>query len=86
MTTNMIKAIIIDDEKNAVEVLQMQLVKYCKGIEIIKTCLGGQEGIESIKELVPDLIFLDIEMPLVNGFDVLTATKDFAGICCTLTI
>jgi two-component system LytT family response regulator len=53
----------------------MQLTKYCPTIDILKLCHGGQEGIDAIKTLHPDIVFLDIEMPKVNGFDVLDATK-----------
>ena len=67
----MIRALIIDDEKNAREVLRMQLEQYCPKIEIVGLAQGGQEGIELIRLHRPDLIFLDIEMPRVNGFDVL---------------
>jgi two-component system, LytTR family, response regulator len=72
----MIKAIIIDDEKNALDVLSMQLVNYCKEVEVIKLCHGGEEGMKAIKSLTPDLVFLDIEMPKINGFDVLEGTKE----------
>jgi two-component system, LytTR family, response regulator len=71
----MIKAILIDDEKNALEVLQMQLTNYCSGISIIEKCDGGEKGIAAIKRHQPHLVFLDIEMPRKNGFDVLTETK-----------
>lgn len=73
----MIRTIIIDDEKNALDVLKMQLEQYCEGIELIQTCQSGQEGIEAIRNNQPDLVFLDIEMPHVNGFDVLLATRQF---------
>ncbi|GGC78135.1 DNA-binding response regulator [Flavobacterium lutivivi] len=71
----MIKAIIIDDEKNALDVLQMQIQQFCDDVEVIAVCLGGAEGVKSINELKPDLVFLDIEMPHINGFDVLSMTK-----------
>lgn len=71
----MIKAVIIDDEKNALEVLEMQLNQFCKEVIVIATCNGGKEGVKAIKELQPDLVFLDIEMPHINGFDVLEQTK-----------
>lgn len=71
----MIKAIIIDDEKNALEVLSLQLKNYCPNVEVIKQCQGGEDGIIAIKEYNPGLVFLDIEMPMVNGFDVLEMTK-----------
>lgn len=72
----MIKAVIIDDEKNALEVLEMQLNQFCKEVTILATCNGGKEGVKAIKELQPDLVFLDIEMPHINGFDVLEQTKN----------
>ncbi|WP_298303567.1 LytTR family DNA-binding domain-containing protein [Flavobacterium sp.] len=72
----MIKAVIIDDEKNAIEVLEMQLHQFCKEVSVIATCNGGKEGVKAIKELQPDLVFLDIEMPHINGFEVLDQTKN----------
>ena len=72
----MLKAIIIDDEKNALEVLEMQLHQFCKEVVVLATCNGGNEGVKAIKELKPDLVFLDIEMPHINGFDVLEQTKN----------
>jgi two-component system, LytTR family, response regulator len=73
----MLKIVIIDDEPNAVEVLQLQIEKYCKNALVIGTAIGGKEGVKKIKDLQPDLILLDIEMPHINGFDVLDATKDY---------
>jgi two-component system LytT family response regulator len=73
----MINAIIIDDEKNALEVLEMQLNKYCTHVNIVAKANGGIKGIEAIKKHNPDLVFLDIEMPHKNGFDVLTETKNY---------
>lgn len=71
----MIKAIIIDDERDALEVLEMQLTRYCKDVSILASCDGGVKGIAAIKKFNPDLVFLDIEMPHKNGFDVLNETK-----------
>jgi two-component system LytT family response regulator len=71
----MIKTIIIDDENNALEVLEMQLARFCKDITVVATCDGGIKGIAAIKKHEPDLVFLDIEMPHKNGFDVLNETK-----------
>ena len=72
----MISTIIIDDEKNALEVLAMQLGRYCKEINIVACCNSGKSGIEAIKKHEPQLVFLDIEMPIHNGFDVLDDTKE----------
>lgn len=74
----MINAIIIDDELNALHVLELQLKSYCPKVNILKLCEGGEEGIAAILSLSPDLIFLDIEMPIANGFDVIEATKHMA--------
>ncbi len=71
----MIRTVLIDDEKNALEVLEIQLAEYCKEVEVLATALGGEQGIEAIKKYKPDLVFLDIEMPHKNGFDVIHETK-----------
>ena len=67
----MTKAIIIDDEKFCVEVLEELISTHCTQIEICATCQSGEEGIASIDRHKPDLVFLDIEMPRMNGFDML---------------
>ncbi|MGB4958139.1 MAG: LytTR family DNA-binding domain-containing protein [Saprospiraceae bacterium] len=71
----MIRAIIIDDEKNALEVMKMLINNYCNDVKILEVCQGGQSGIDAINKHLPDLVFLDIEMPMVNGFDVLNETR-----------
>lgn len=73
----MINAVIIDDEKNALEVLELQLAKYCPQVNVLAVANGGIAGIEAIRKHKPDLVFLDIEMPHKNGFDVLNETKEF---------
>ncbi len=69
------RAILIDDEKNALDVLEMQLNHYCPTINIVAKCTGGEEGVMAIRQHRPDLVFLDIEMPRINGFDVLAQTN-----------
>jgi two-component system, LytTR family, response regulator len=71
----MITAVLIDDEKNALEVLEMQLTMYCPLVKIIASCNSGESGIQAILTHKPDLVFLDIEMPHKNGFDVIQETK-----------
>jgi two-component system, LytTR family, response regulator len=73
----MIKAVIIDDEKNALDVLDMQLNQFCEEVNIVAKCDSGDKGIAAIKKNNPDLVFLDIEMPHKNGFDVLKETSQF---------
>jgi two-component system LytT family response regulator len=69
----MIRAIIVDDEVHCVEMLAWQLEKYCPQVQVIATCPSGMEGIAAIREKKPDLVFLDIEMPRMNGFEMLQA-------------
>ena len=66
----MIKVIIVDDELNAREGLEMMLVKD-KNLEIAGICKNGIEAIQLLKERTVDLLFLDIHMPGINGFEVL---------------
>lgn len=72
----MIRTIIIDDEANAVEVLQLQLNQFCEGVEIVEVCTSSIAGIKAIEMHQPDLVLLDIEMPHLTGFDVIEATKN----------
>ena len=73
----MLNAVLIDDENNALEVVEMQLLQFCKGVNVVAACQGGAKGIEAIKKFNPDVVFLDIEMPHVNGFDVVKATEAY---------
>ncbi|GHN02194.1 DNA-binding response regulator [Cytophagales bacterium WSM2-2] len=65
------KAILVDDERNSLEMLEWMISKNCPEIEIIAMCDSPLDGVEKIKTLKPDLIFLDIEMPQLNGFGLL---------------
>lgn len=69
----MIKVVLIDDEKNALEMLEWQLHTYCPQVEIAAICNSADKGVEAIRQHTPHLIFLDIEMPKKNGFEVLQA-------------
>ena len=64
------RTIIIDDERLAREELKSLLKDYHE-IEIIDEAKNGEEGIQKIKEHKPDLIFLDINMPGLNGFEMI---------------
>lgn len=81
----MIKSIIIDDEADARESLQMALNTYCPEVHIVATCASASEGLQAIERFQPDLIFLDIQMPHMSGFDLLKQldTIDFATIFIT---
>ena len=67
----MIKAVIIDDEQNCVEMLEWLLKTYCPMVQIVAMCNSGEQGIEAIMKHRPEVVFLDIEMPRMNGFDML---------------
>ena len=69
------RAILIDDEPLAIGRLKRLLGKY-KDFEVIAEAKNGQAGLEKINELRPDVIFLDIEMPEMTGFEML-ARLDF---------
>ena len=72
----MITAIIIDDEIININNLQALLNKHCKIIEVSGTATNAAAARKSIMQLKPDVIFLDIEMPEENGFDLLRSIKD----------
>jgi two-component system, LytTR family, response regulator len=67
----MLTAIIIDDETSSRSSLRQKLTKYCTGITIISECENGEEGVKTIEEKKPDIVFLDVEMPRMNGFTML---------------
>jgi two-component system, LytTR family, response regulator len=72
----MIRSIIIDDEQLCAKALANDLQKNCPSVEVLDTCYSAKEGILSIKKLNPDLIFLDVEMPWMNGFEMLEILGD----------
>src|SRR5215510_13926349 len=66
----MSKVITIDDEPLARSIVKEYLKKY-PGMEIVQECNDGFEGFKAIQQYEPDLIFLDIQMPKINGFEML---------------
>ena len=67
----MIKAVIIDDEQHCVRALLSDLQHHCLAVDVTDVCYSAKEGMMSIKKHNPDLIFLDVEMPWMNGFEML---------------
>lgn len=67
----MLTAIIIDDETSSRNALRQKLKNHCPGVKIIAECENGEEGIKNIEEKKPDIVFLDVEMPRMNGFTML---------------
>ncbi len=71
----MIKALLIDDEVHCLDTLSILLNDYCPAIEVVDQCLSGKMGQAAIEKHQPDLVFLDIEMPSMNGFELLEQVK-----------
>ena len=71
-----INAIIIDDEKNALESLALKVAKYFPEITITHTFQNPQKAVEEINKKQPNLVFIDIEMPVLSGFDVLSKIEN----------
>ena len=72
---NTIKVLIIDDEQLARELLKNYLSKDTR-LEVVGECSNGFEGVLAIQELKPDLVFLDIQMPKITGFEMLELLSD----------
>src|SRR4030095_12674736 len=73
MTT--LKTILVDDEPRGISSMQKLLQINCPEVNVIGSCTDAEEAIEMIKNLNPDLIFLDIAMPVKNGFELLKELK-----------
>ncbi len=71
MSENELTCIIVDDELISRETLQNYVQNYCQNVKIQALCKNVAEGIAAIKKHQPDLVFLDIEMPYGDGFDLL---------------
>jgi two-component system, LytTR family, response regulator len=69
-TPKKIRAVIVDDEELARQILREYLARHTD-IEIVAECANGFEAVKSISELTPDLLLLDIQMPKLDGFEVL---------------
>jgi two-component system, LytTR family, response regulator len=67
----MIKAVIIDDEKDSIDTLKWKLENYCPDVNVISSFEKPADGVSYLKKNPVDLLFLDIEMPMLTGFDVL---------------
>src|ERR1700682_708620 len=69
------KIIIIDDEPLARSIIK-EYLQYHSELELIAECNDGFEGVKAIQQLEPDLIFLDIQMPKINGFEMLELIEE----------
>lgn len=76
MHTKHLKSIIVDDEKPSREALSTYIRDFCPGVEIVAECDSVKPAYQSILQHQPQLVFLDIEMPNGNGFDLLQLFKN----------
>jgi two-component system LytT family response regulator len=74
----MIKAIIVDDEPYCCEALSILLDRYCPQVSVTASFHSGADALKVIREQQPQLLFLDIEMPRMNGFELLEKIKDLS--------
>lgn len=72
----MIKALIVDDEEKSRITLKNLIAMYCPNIEVIELCDSVNSALKAIDKQMPDLIFLDVEMPFHNGFTLLEKIKN----------
>lgn len=81
-----IKALLVDDEQPNIDNLKILLTKHCPQVKIVATAMNIQAALEAIAEYQPKVIFLDVEMPGHNGFEILEAIgehRDFEVIFVT---
>lgn len=72
----MIKTVLVDDEKHSIATLAWKLEKFCPEVEIVAQFTDAHEALQYLQNNPPDLVFLDIEMPRLNGFEIL---EEFGG-------
>lgn len=73
-----VKAIIIDDEQNNIDNLFYLLQEHCPGVAVVVTATTADKGISIIQKWKPELLFLDVEMPGKNGFDLLKSLTSYS--------
>jgi two-component system, LytTR family, response regulator len=73
----MINTVIIDDEQNNIDNLSILLHTYCPQVTVLARALNANDGEQIILKHKPDLVFLDIQMPEKNGFDMLKSLNSF---------
>jgi len=69
----MLRAVIVDDEPDAVQFIESLAGEYCEGLEVVGKAYSAREGVDVIRSTSPDLVFLDVQMPHGTGFDLLSS-------------
>ncbi len=67
----MIRSVLVDDEVNSLDALTILLTEFCPQVEVVARFASPQLALDQIGQISPDLLFLDIEMPGFNGFQLL---------------
>jgi len=80
-----IRCLVVDDEMHARQAICRQIEKHCPHFEIIQTASSASEAYQMIKDLTPEVVFLDIQMPHESGLELLDRFKDrfFYVVFCT---
>lgn len=73
-----LKALIVDDEEASRDTLKNYLGKYCPDVELLGTADSVKKGVELIQQYQPDIVFLDVEMPYGNAFDLLEQVQEIS--------
>lgn len=71
-----IRALIVDDEESARDVLENLLLRFCPEVEVLQKCENVPQAMEAVNTLHPDIVFLDIEMPQYAGFEIVRFFED----------
>ncbi len=71
-----LKVILVEDEENSREILKTYLAKYCTDVEVTGEASSIAQGLQLIRSSDPDIVFLDVEMPFGNAFDLLEQVPD----------
>lgn len=73
---NNIRAILVDDEESARDVLENLLLRFCPEVTLVAKCENVLQAVETIKKEQPDLVFLDIKMPNYAGFEIVNFFRE----------
>src|SRR5687768_9946604 len=66
-----LRTVILDDEPDSISLLKLQLSANCPTVDVVGTFTNSSKALLEIENLQPHLLFLDIEMPVLNGFEIL---------------